>query len=507
MESESLLMRADASLQIGTGHVMRCLALAQAWHRRGGHIIFATAMPAPALEARLHAEHIEVVHLAAQPGSDEDAVQTATLAQQRQSVWVVVDGYHFTTNYQRIIKDAGQQLFVIDDYGHTQHYYADIVLNQNLHAHAALYTSRAPDSRLLLGARYLLLRREFLQEKDRSREMPTAARRVLVTLGGSDPENVTATAIQALQHVRIDGLAATVVVGGSNPHLAQLREAIEKSRVPIHLEHNVANLATLMRWADIAISAAGSTAWELAFMGLPSLLIVEAENQRAIAEQLERVGAAHSLGWHGSLTACDIAWRLSAVAASGELLCLMTQRGLAVVDGNGADRVVMAMRGDPFRLRDVHDDDCRRLWEWATDPDVRAVSFSSTPIPWEHHRQWFYAKLRDPRCLFHIATDSADVPVGQVRYDREGDQAVISVSLDRQQRNRGYGSLLLRLSAQRVFATTALTLIHAYIKPENLASIRAFEKAGYTHAGTTNMTGQPAVHLTVEKSSASRGMP
>ena len=505
MESAYLIIRADAGSQIGTGHVMRCLALAQAWQRRGGRIVFVISVPVAALETRLQAEGISVVYLSAQPGSDKDAVQTAALARQMPGAWVVVDGYHFNTSYQRIIKESGQHLLVIDDHGHAQQYCADIILNQNLHAHEGLYAKRASDTLLLLGARYLLLRQEFLQAKERSCEIPTAARRVLVTLGGSDPENVTATVIQALQQVRVEGLEAAVVVGGSNPHFAQLRAAIEESRFPIYLEHNVANLAKLMTWADIAVSAAGSTAWELAFMGLPSLVIVVADNQQPIAEQLERGGVVHNLGWHKNLTSCDIAYKISAVAASAELRRLMSQRGPTIVDGNGADRVVMAMRGDSLRLRNIREEDCRLLWEWANDPDVREVSFSAALIPWEGHCQWFRTKLNDPHCLFHIATDSNDLPVGQVRYDLENDHAVISISLDRYQRNRGYGNALLHLSAQTLFATTALTTIHAYIKPENRASIRAFEKAGYKTAGTMSTAGQSAVHLTLEKDCVSEG--
>jgi RimJ/RimL family protein N-acetyltransferase len=360
---------------------------------------------------------------------------------------------------------------------------------------------------LLLGERYLLLRREFLAERTQAREIPAIARRVLVTLGGSDSENVTATVIQALQHVKIDRLEATVVVGGSNPHLARLREVIKESHIPIHLEHNVANVAPLMQWADIAVSAAGSTVWELAYMGLPSLLVVTAENQRPIAEGLESLRATHNLGWRRDLTIYDITRRLSALAVSAELRRLMSERGSAMIDGHGADRVVMALRGEPLWLRTVQAGDCRLLWEWANDPDVRAVSFAAKPIPWPEHQHWFCTKLKDPHCLFYIATDSEDAAVGRVCYDLDNNQAVISVSLDRHQRNRGYGSLLLRLSAQTVFATTTVTLIHAHIKPENLASIRAFEKAGYKHAGMTSTAGQPAVHLTLAKRSVSRGMP
>lgn len=505
MESPSLIIRADAGPRIGTGHVMRCLALAQAWRRRGGGVLFVTTPMALALETRLQAEGMHIAHNTAQPGSDEDAVQTRDLVRYLRNAWVVLDGYHFSTDYQRIVKESGQPLLVLDDHGHAQQYCADIILNQNLHAHSITYTYRTTHTRLLLGARYLLLRQEFLLAQQRPREMSAEARKILVTFGGSDSENVTGKVIRALQEVMLPGLEAAVVVGGSNPHMEQLQVAIANSPFPIRLEHNVMDLVPLMSWADIAISAAGSTTWELAFMGLPSLVVVVADNQRAIADQLERKGVVRNLGWNRNMTSQDIAYQLSTVGASITLRRLMAQRGPTVVDGYGAARVIMAMRGDPLRLQRAKDSHCHLLWAWANDPDVRTVSFSSAPIPWQEHVQWFHAKLQDPSCLFFIAIDSEDVPVGQVRYDLKGSYALISLSLDRRQRNKGYGSTLLRLSAQTLFATTTHTVIHAYVKPENQASVRAFERASYINTGTTMTEGQPAVLLTLDKNTVSEG--
>ena len=506
MESTSLIIRADADPQIGTGHVMRCLALAQAWQRRGGQVLFVTAPTAPALETRLQAEGMDVVHVTAQPGSNEDARQTAAWARQKYKAWIAADGYHFDATYQRIIKDSGNKLLALDDYGHTQHYYADIILNQNLHAHEKLYLRRESATRLLLGSRYILLRREFLHGPVRPRELPLTARKMLVTLGGSDPENVTEKVLQALRQLPLAEWEATVVVGGSNPNVGQLCDLINVLQLPIHLEHNVANIARLMAWADMAISAAGSTAWELACMAVPSLLIAVADNQRPIAEHLDRAGTAINLGWHQTLTICDIIRALRELSVSGEQRRDMAQRGRTLIDGHGADRVVMAMRGDPLRLRRVGAEDCQLLWEWANDPEVRAVSFSSAPIRWQDHLQWFHAKLQDAYCLFCIAIDSEDVPVGQVRYDLKDAHALISLSLDRQQRSKGYGSALLRLSAHALFATTTHTTIYAYVKPENQASVRAFERAGYANTGMTITEGQSAVLLTLEKDTIGEGL-
>ncbi len=156
-----LLIRADASPEIGTGHVMRCLALAQAWQDKGGQATVAMALAAPSIQARLEAEGLGIKRITAQVGSAEDAAQVIQIARQLQAAWVVIDGYRFTGSYQQALKDAGLGLVCIDDEATAEHYYADVILNQNLHADAGLYAKREGYTRLLLGTRYALLRREF----------------------------------------------------------------------------------------------------------------------------------------------------------------------------------------------------------------------------------------------------------------------------------------------------------------------------------------------------------
>lgn len=478
---------------------MRCLALAQAWQDDGGHAVFVMAMESPVLEDRLKSEGMEVVHLSARPGSDGDAVQTADLARQMAAHWVVVDGYHFPTDYQRIIKDIGLCLLFIDDIGHAEHYYADIILNQNLHAHRELYPKREPYTQLLLGTHYVLLRREFLKWEEWKREIPDVARKVLVTLGGGDPDNVTLKVIRALQQVEVDGLEAVVVVGADNPHLEELSSAVHGSRLPIRLESNAKRMPDLITWAEAAVSSGGTTSWELAFMGLPSLILILADNQRPIAEQLNAERISMNLGYHDNLSPGEIAQAIMQLVVSARVRTEMARRGPEFVDGQGPVRVLMHVKGQTLRLRRVRQDDCRLLWEWANDPELRAVSFALEPIPWEQHVQWFKAKINDPYCVFYIGIDAEDVPTGQVRYDIDAKEAVVSVSVDRKFRGKGYGRTLISLSSQKVFDVPDVSVIHAYIKQNNEESVRAFVKAGFKKRGTTIIRGCQATHLILEK--------
>jgi UDP-2,4-diacetamido-2,4,6-trideoxy-beta-L-altropyranose hydrolase len=490
-----LVFRVDASTQIGTGHVMRCLALAQAWQDAGGQPIFVMTTKAQALKSRLRSEGMEVINLSVQMGSAEDAKETATLAQHLGATWVVVDGYHFGAEYQQIIKNFGLNLLFFDDYGHAAHYYADIVLNQNISASESLYANREPYTQLLLGTRYALLRREFWQWRQWRREMPTQARKILVTLGGSDPDNVTLKVLQSLQLLEVHGIEAVVVVGGSNPHYEQLQLATEVSHVPIRLERNAANMPELMAWAEVAISAGGSTTWELAFMGLPSLIIVLADNQQAIAEKLSDREYMVHLGWHKDVAVTEIARAIAPLLLTSGTRTEMSGSSQELVDGEGTARVLMHLQRQPFRLRPVRQEDCKLLWDWANDPEVRACSFSSDFIPLDTHLQWFVKKLHDSNCYIFIALDSQDKPIGQVRFEvSDRDRAEIGISFDTEKRGKGYGSYLIDLAVKELFRRTSIQAVHALIKPHNQVSIRAFEKALFKKLGKVTVKGNPALH-------------
>jgi UDP-2,4-diacetamido-2,4,6-trideoxy-beta-L-altropyranose hydrolase len=495
----TLVIRADASAQIGTGHVMRCLALGQGWRDRGGEVFIIQAPGAAELEQRLRSEQLHLVVLEARPGTAEDAAETAALARGVGARWVVVDGYHFDADYQRAIKVAGQRLLFIDDYGHAARYDADLVLNQNVYAHEVLYPHRANTTRLLLDTRYALLRREFLAWREWRRDIPRTARKVLVTLGGADPANVTLKVVDALKQIDVSGMEAIVVVGASNPHYQKLEAAAHDSRMAIRLVRNVTNMPELMAWADLAISAGGSSNWELALLGVPTIIVALAENQRMIAERLGALGAAVYLGWHADVPKDMIGTALSEFMHQPTARQHLSQQARAIVDGAGVARVLSHLEGDDISLRRAQTGDCAIVWEWANDPTVRAVSFSSEPIPWEAHVRWFEAKIADPACVFYIALDGNGTPIGQVRYDIREDEAIVSISIDQQFRRRGLGSTMIRLASQELFADSSASLIHAYIKEANAPSYRIFEKAGFQCIEKTTVSGHPALHFVLRR--------
>jgi len=192
-----LLIRADAGVAIGTGHVMRCLALAQAWQDLGGRALFAMAESTPGLTARLRSELCEIVSVEVSIGSQEDSERTAALAREHHAGWVVVDGYQFGADYQEALRSTESKVLFMDDYGHSARYSADLVVNPNVCADEAPYRNRESYTQVLLGTRYCMLRREFKAWRQWQRKIPPLAGRVLVTMGGSDPENLTARVLEA----------------------------------------------------------------------------------------------------------------------------------------------------------------------------------------------------------------------------------------------------------------------------------------------------------------------
>jgi len=339
---QSLLIRADANVRMGTGHLMRCLALAQGWQAQGGQVTFITVCESEGLLRRLSDEGFQVITLERAYPDPADWEITSDALAAHPDAWVVLDGYHFDPAYQHQIREAGHRLLAIDDMAHLDHYYADVVLNQNINAERLCYSCESY-TRLLLGTRYVLLRSEFLAWRGWQREIPTVARKVLVTLGGGDPDNQTLKVIRALQQVDVDGLEAVVVVGASNPHFRELQSVICDSPFPIRLVRNVTDMPKLMAWADVAVSAGGSTCWEMAFMGLPILILVTAGNQRAVAAGLHEGGFSLSLGWWEQVHEQEIAKLLVSLVKDVTKRTKMSQLGRQLVNGQGSERTLAVM--------------------------------------------------------------------------------------------------------------------------------------------------------------------
>jgi UDP-2,4-diacetamido-2,4,6-trideoxy-beta-L-altropyranose hydrolase len=355
--------RVDASLQIGTGHVMRCLTLANALHERGAQCEFVCRAHAGHLAARIEAAG-HAVHLLPLPSEDSrdddptgtahahwlgcgwrrDAVETAAALGSVRRDWLVVDHYALDARWESEMRSHAAHMMAIDDLADRPHE-VELLLNQNLGRAAADYRALVPlTTRCLIGPDYALLRPEFARLRDYSlaRRSGAPLRRILVSLGGVDRDNATGVVLKALSvaHLPRD-VQVMVVMGRQAPGRESIRAQASRMPFACEVRVDVDDMAQVMADADLAIGAAGSSSWERCALGLPSIMVVLAENQRGIAAVLENAGAAVSIPGDGRML-CDLADAVrlltdrAARSALGE-----SANGL--VDGLGTIRTVAVM--------------------------------------------------------------------------------------------------------------------------------------------------------------------
>jgi UDP-2,4-diacetamido-2,4,6-trideoxy-beta-L-altropyranose hydrolase len=349
---QKLFIRADATTAIGVGHIMRCIALAQAWQQASGEVTFLSYCESEVLRQQILREGFGLISIDRPHPAPEDLKQAISLLQDSRSdgdnLWFVLDGYHFGPEYQESISEAGSRLIVIDDYNHLPFYHADILVNQNIGAETKKYACEA-ETVCLLGPRYTLLRTEFLAQKNAIEKRTDRPRNILVTLGGADPDNITLKVVRALLKMELEELKVNLVLGPSNPNTEVLEREIQEVRKSGHTPMEAmrlvrqGNMPELMAKADVAISAGGSTCWELCFLGKPFLVIIAAENQRDIALGLDQAGVATCLGWHHEITERQIHDHLKSLINDTSLRREMSTKGQALVDGKGRLRVLQTL--------------------------------------------------------------------------------------------------------------------------------------------------------------------
>lgn len=334
-----LLIRADADTRIGAGHVMRALAVAQAWQDRGGIVRILFAQPNPAMASRLRDEGIEAPVLECERGTPEDAAAVVDEVRRVAPAGVLVDGYDFGTDYLLRLQSGGRPVVLFDDYVQATRLPVQAVVNQNLYAWDVDYANAATGSRLLVGPRYLCLRREFRAAAMGRDPLAGPLKRIVVTLGGGDAENVTSRVLEAFTLMQLDAIEVVVLAGAHNPHLPELERRVRSLGSRFTLEVDRRDMPSLLARCDLAVCGAGATCWEMAYMGVATLPIVLAPNQERIAAAIDEHGIGRSLGWHHSVSAAGIARTVQDVLADPEALAAMQSRAQSLFDGCGAERV------------------------------------------------------------------------------------------------------------------------------------------------------------------------
>jgi UDP-2,4-diacetamido-2,4,6-trideoxy-beta-L-altropyranose hydrolase len=356
-------IRADASQMIGSGHVMRCATLGRVLQNAGARVRFICRELPGHYAAWLRQHGFEVTLLPSPElllptgiggyaqwlGVDvaTDIRQCRAALEGQPLDWLIVDHYALDAQWECSVRPPQARMLVIDDLANRPHDCA-LLLDQNYHAAGAeRYRELAPSAELLLGPDFSLLRPDFALQRGQIRQRSGAVHKLQVFLGGSDNANVSATVLKALVRCH-DGLEVDVITGLANPH----RDALEPlcAQIGAHLYVQVDDMAARMVSADLAIGATGAATWERAALGLPTLAVSVADNQRDIARHADALGLLRWLGDADTIGESDWVAAIEWARANPAALRAQSNAGMSTVDGSGAHRVMEHMYAHQHRL-------------------------------------------------------------------------------------------------------------------------------------------------------------
>jgi len=498
--NKNLIIRVDASTHIGTGHVMRCLTLADELRGRGAEIVFVCREFAGNLCGYIEEKGYIVRRLpvsdvpeqgvpsglkhAAWLGADwqTDARKVEEIIKGLEAPpdWLVVDHYALDEKWEGCLRPYVKKIMVIDDLADRAHD-PDLLLDQNFYENLeSRYDGLVPVwCKKLLGPKYALLRPEFREARKNLRKRDGHVKRIMIFFGGSDPTNETTKVLEAIRMLNRPDIAVDVVVGAFNPH----REVIEQMASNMRdctCHFNVEDMTAIMAKAELAVGAGGTTVWERCVLGLPSLLVSVAENQEKTVFDMAESGYLLFLGRSEEVSVDSLYHALEIAIQSPWLLISFARKTLSLVDGSGADRIAQEIMPHEITLRMATMDDCEAIFRWRNAEETRRHIFNSELISLDEHRRWFMESLENPNRQILIA-ELCGRSAGVFRYDIDGGLAVISIYTVPGIKGYGIGTQIIRTGSKwlrRHFPN--IHKIQAKVLPENVVSKKAFVNAGYT---------------------------
>ncbi len=526
-----IAFRTDASLLIGTGHLMRCLALGQALRTLGADITFvmrdlgldcATQLRAAGFAARqLPQPDAADTASVTEAGADapahavwlgvqatRDAAEViAALRDHSRWDWVIVDHYALDAHWHRPVAAAlGARIAVIDDLADRE-LAADLLIDHNLAEpnHHQKYAGRLTAATALLGGpRFALLNSTYATAP---RCKPSAAvRSIGIFLGGTDPAGLSATALRACREVACFHGPVELVTTRANPRHTELH-ALVQQWPDTRLTLDLPDLAAFFARHDLQVGAGGGANWERCCIGVPTLALIGAPNQLAVVPQLERLRAVAAVLSGAVPTAEAIGTALRALIDDAPRRTELAERSRALVDGRGSMRVAMRLAADQLCVRPATAGDSEFMHRWRNHPATRAVSRSTQDIAVGDHQRWLARTLADTQRLLLIG-EVGGRPVGVIRFDRRGDhEAEVSLYLDPDLHGLGLGTALLREGEHAAAAWAARgsagpLAFTATVLDDNMGSRRLFEAGGYLFSGRDGHKPVAAASSTCVENSA-----
>lgn len=489
--SPRLVLRADGNATVGLGHLMRLLALAELLRPRFAEVLFLVQTPGAAVRALLQGAGLGLTELPSQPLTAEAATTLPPLL--RPTDVLVLDGYGFDYAYQLAMHPLVARLVCLDDI-HAFPFAADLVLNPAGGVTAAAYDLRTPGARLLSGPAYAPLRPEFL----RSIQQPATSSQELATLlclGGADPRQLTRATAASL--LALPGVAHVhAVVGAAYAAWDELQAwaAPHAERLTLHRALGAAELADLMRRCGAAVLSPSTISYEYCAAGGGLLLTLPtADNQHDLDYFLRAEGLALPY---------PTAPNVLTAAEAPRLAQQLRQAQRRYFDGQQGQRLrqefaALGLTAAPLYVRPAHADDSARLLAWTNDPVTRQQSFDSAPVPRASHEEWLARQLAHPERYLLLVAEHTDqrLPVGTIRFalgtGEQGEPvATLGYSLAPAYRGQGMAAPLLLAGTRAVLAHwPQLAQVRGEVKADNLASVRAFRRAGFAEVAGSGPAG------------------
>jgi UDP-2,4-diacetamido-2,4,6-trideoxy-beta-L-altropyranose hydrolase len=486
----NIVFRADASINIGFGHVMRCLALADKLSEVGASVCFICRESSGNLIDYLRQKEIRVIGIpvgekekkSSEDHNDNwesDAKVVKDILKEIGAVqWIVVDHYSLDDKWESCLRPYVSGIMVIDDLANRKHD-CDILLDQNYYYEQNRYKELVPNHcRLLLGPKYALLRDSFSNKRQQSTGYKGKIHNILVFFGGTDSNNETGKALEAIRLLNKQDLHIEVIIGESNPNQNELNEIVDQ--LPgAKLNIQVENIHDYFDKADLAIGAGGSTTWERCCLGLPSLVVTIAENQINVSRDVALKGAHIWLGNSEQVSAHCIANHIESLLTSPCLVSHISSIAKDLVDGKGTQRVVEEIKSPDIVLRLASEEDCKSLFRWRNSDSVRINSFDTCLISWDQHVRWFNATLAD-KCKYILIAEIKDTAIGVLRYDCEAEKADVSIYMVPEMIGKRLGTALLK--AGNIWLNRYLPnikTVESKVQFFNKASQQIFLKAGF----------------------------
>jgi len=497
-----IAIRVDASREIGTGHLRRCLSIAEALTALGAEVRFVIRrldevaqaasgaspfpvdwLPAPdGDQATVEADAWSHLHWAGIDPS-ADAAQTVEALLAWSPALVIVDHYAFDARWHDQVREGlGCRMMAIDDLG-DRALAVDVLLDANLADHAQKYAGRlAARTHVLGGPRFATL-------GDVYKSQPPCAfspivRSIGVFMGGTDPGGASALALLACREAGFAG-PMEVVSTSANPHLPDLRTACEADG-GVTLTLDLPDLAAFYARHDLQIGGGGTANYERCRMGAPGVAITLAANQLAVVPRLAERGALRAArleggpDWPGLENAPRLADAVRALIADPDARRQLSEKGRALVDGRGSERIALCLLASTLTVRKATLDDGARLHAWRDHPETRAVSGNGAPISLDGHMSWLTRKLDNAGCRLFVA-EIGGTAVGSIRFDRQLNEAwEVSLYLDPDLTGLGLGRYLLQAGERAMQLEAGDVAFTATVMPGNQTSARLFTNAGYS---------------------------